>query len=116
LISPIKVDSGANFMPAAVGTIETLGFPAVLAAADAMVKAGAVTLVYYGIAERGNFIVTIRGKISEVNVAIAAGIEAAEKVYGGQVIEYYIIPNPDENVVTVMPIEYTQKVEQFRMF
>jgi carbon dioxide concentrating mechanism protein CcmK len=31
-------------MPAAVGTIETLGFPAVLAAADAMVKAGAVTL------------------------------------------------------------------------
>ncbi|HEY9597998.1 MAG TPA: BMC domain-containing protein, partial [Cyanophyceae cyanobacterium] len=37
-------------MPAAVGTIETVGFPAVLAAADAMVKAGAVTLVYYGLA------------------------------------------------------------------
>lgn len=111
-----SVDTGADLMPAAVGTIETLGFPAVLAAADAMVKAGAVTLVYYGMAEKGNFIVSIRGKISEVNIAVAAGIEAAEKVYGGQVMEYYIIPNPDENVVTVMPIDYTQKVEQFRTF
>jgi microcompartment protein CcmL/EutN len=103
-------------MPAAVGTIETLGFPAVLAAADAMVKAGAVTLVYYGIAERGNFIVTVRGRVAEVKVAVAAGIEAAEKAYGGKVVEYYIIPNPDANVVEVMPIEYTRKVEQFRMF
>jgi microcompartment protein CcmL/EutN len=103
-------------MPAAVGTIETLGFPAVLAAADAMVKAGAVTLVYYGIAERGNFIVTVRGRVAEVKIAVAAGVEAVEKTYGGKVIEYYIIPNPDENVVQVMPIEYTQKVEQFRMF
>lgn len=103
-------------MPAAVGTIETLGFPAVLAAADAMVKAGAVTLVYYGLAEKGNFIVSIRGKISEVNVAVAAGIEAAETTFGGVVIAHYIIPNPDENVVEIMPIEYTQKVEQFRTF
>ncbi len=103
-------------MPAAVGTIETLGFPAVLAAADAMVKAGAVTLVYYGLAEKGNFIVSIRGKISEVNVAVAAGIEAAETTFGGVVIAHYIIPNPDSNVVEIMPIEYTQKVERFRTF
>lgn len=103
-------------MPAAVGTIETLGFPAVLAAADAMVKAGAVTLVYYGLAEKGNFIVTVRGKISEVKVAVEAGIEAAEKAFGGKVMAHYIIPNPDENIVEVMPIEYTQKVEQFRTF
>ena len=103
-------------MPTAVGTIETLGFPAVLAAADAMVKAGAVTLVYYGLAERGNFIVTIRGRVSEVEVAVAAGVEAAENVFGGEVIAHYIIPNPNENVVEVLPIEYTQKVEQFRTF
>ena len=103
-------------MPAAVGTIETLGFPAVLAAADAMVKAGAVTLVYYGLAEKGNFIVAVRGKISEVRVAVGAGIEAAENAFGGQVIAHYIIPNPTENVVDVLPIEYTQKVERFRTF
>jgi microcompartment protein CcmL/EutN len=103
-------------MPAAVGTIETLGFPAVLAAADAMVKAGAVTLVYYGIAERGNFIVSVRGRVAEVKAAVAAGLEAVEKVYGGKVMEYYIIPNPNENVVEVMPIDYTAQVEQFRIF
>lgn len=103
-------------MPAAVGTIETLGFPAVLAAADAMVKAGAVTLVYYGLAEKGNFIVSVRGKISEVKVAVGAGIEAAQNTFGGEVIAHYIIPNPNENVVEVMPIEYTQKVERFRTY
>lgn len=103
-------------MPAAVGVIETLGFPAVLAAADAMVKAGAVTIVYYGLAESGQFLVAIRGRVAEVETAVAAGIVAAEEAYGGQVITHYIIPNPTENVETVLPIEYSAKVEQFRMF
>lgn len=102
-------------MPQAVGTIETLGFPAVLAAADAMVKAGAVTLVQYVIVEKGNFMVSVRGKVSEVNISVAAGIKAAETVYGGEVISHYIIPNPTENVETIMPIHFTEKVEQFRM-
>lgn len=101
-------------MPAAVGTIETLGFPAVLAAADAMVKAGSVTLVYYGLAESGRFIVSVRGRVSEVKIAVAAGVEAGEAAYGGQVITHYIIPNPTENVEDVLPIEYTAKVERFR--
>lgn len=103
-------------MPAAVGVIETLGFPAVLAAADAMVKAGAVTLVYYGLAESGRFIVTVRGRVAEVKTAVRAGIEAGNQAYGGQVITHYLIPNPPENIETVLPIKYTQKVEQFRMF
>lgn len=103
-------------MPAAVGVIETLGFPAVLAAADAMVKAGAVTVVYFGIAESGEFLVAIRGRVAEVKTSVAAGIAAAEEVYGGKVITHYIIPNPTENVETILPIEYTRKVEQFRMF
>jgi microcompartment protein CcmL/EutN len=103
-------------MPAAVGVIETLGFPAVLAAADAMVKAGAVTIVYYGMAESGRFLVAIRGRVAEVETAVAAGIVAGEEAYGGQVITHYIIPNPTENVETVLPIEYSAKVEQFRMF
>jgi microcompartment protein CcmL/EutN len=100
-------------MPAAVGVIETLGFPAVLAAADAMVKAGRVTLVYYGMAESARFLVTIRGSISEVRPAVEAGIEAANKAYGGEVVTHYIVPNPPENVVAVLPIEYTQASEPF---
>lgn len=47
---------------------------------------------------------------------MAAGIAAGEQVHGGEVITHYIIPNPSENVETVLPIEYTKKTEQFRIF
>lgn len=102
-------------MPEAVGVIQTLGFPSVLAAADAMVKAGRVTIVYYDIAESGHQVVAVRGPISEVKPAVEAGIEAAEKAPPhGQLISYYIVPNPPENVESVLPLEYTEKVEEFR--
>ncbi|MEB3181161.1 MAG: carbon dioxide-concentrating mechanism protein CcmK [Nostocaceae cyanobacterium] len=102
-------------MPAAVGVIETLGFPAVLAAADAMVKAGEVTLVYYGIAESGQFLVAVRGHVAEVKTAVAAGIAAGEETFGGKVTTHYIVPNPPENVETVLPIHFTRKSEPWRV-
>lgn len=101
-------------MPEAVGVIETLGFPPILAAADAMVKNGRVTLVYFDIAEKGNFYVVIRGGISEVQPAMAAGLEAAKNTFGGQVMSHYIVPNPPENVVEVLPIHYKESVVRFR--
>lgn len=101
-------------MPMAVGVIETLGFPAVLAAADAMVKAGRVTLVYFGQAESARMLVAIRGNVSEVNVAMEAGIIAGEKAHGGEVITHYVVPNPPENVVAILPIDYTKASEPFR--
>lgn len=100
-------------MPMAVGVIQTLGFPGILAAADAMVKSGRVTLVYFGLAERSEFLVAIRGSTSEVRPAIEAGIEAAKKTYGCQEISYYIVPNPPENLEAVLPIQYTPEVERF---
>ena len=101
-------------MPEAVGVIQTLGFPAVLAAADAMVKGGRVTLVYFDKAERGDFLVAIRGPVSEVKQGMEAGLAAAENTFGGKVQSHYLVPNPPPNVVDVLPIEYTEKVEQFR--
>lgn len=101
-------------MPEAVGVIQTLGFPPVLAAADAMVKGGRVTLVYFDLAERGEFLVAIRGSISEVEPAMKAGLEAAKTAYNGEVVSHYIVPNPPENVVAVLPIEYTEKSQRFR--
>ncbi|MBD2137382.1 carbon dioxide-concentrating mechanism protein CcmK [Anabaena sp. FACHB-1237] len=103
-------------MPMAVGAIETLSFPTVLASADAMVKAAAVTLVYYGIAESGRLIVAIRGQVSEVQTAMTAGIAAGEQVPGGQVVTYYIVPNPPENVEAILPIHFTEESEPFRIF
>ncbi|WP_199245447.1 carbon dioxide-concentrating mechanism protein CcmK [[Phormidium] sp. ETS-05] len=101
-------------MPEAVGVIETDGFPAVLAAADAMVKAGRVAIVYYGMAESARLLVAIRGPVAEVRQGMEAGIDAGEKVGKGKVITHYIVPNPPQNVVAVLPIEYTKTSEQFR--
>jgi microcompartment protein CcmL/EutN len=95
-------------MPQAVGVIQTVGFPPVLAAADAMVKESAVTLVYYGLAERAEFLVIIRGVLAEV--------KAAEEAAGGIVASHYIIPNPPDNVEQVMDIRYTSKVDDFRFY
>jgi microcompartment protein CcmL/EutN len=101
-------------MQKAVGVIQTLGFPPVLAAADAMVKGGKVTLVYYDLAERAEFMVVIRGPNSEVEIAMKKGIEAAQNTPGGEVVSYYIVPNPPDNVVGVLPIEYTEKDIPYR--
>ncbi len=103
-------------MPQAVGAIETLGFPSVLAAADAMVKSAEVTIVYYGIAESGRLIVVVRGQVAEVQRAMESGIAAGSETFGGQVITYYVIPNPPENIETVLPIHFTSKSEPFRIF
>lgn len=98
-------------MPAAVGVIQTLGFPPVLAAADAMVKAARVTLVDYQLAESAQFFVVIRGPVSEVNRAMEEGLKAIEKVEGGKLINHYIVPNPTENIVGVLPIDYSDLVD-----
>ncbi|AFY38908.1 microcompartments protein [[Leptolyngbya] sp. PCC 7376] len=101
-------------MQEAVGVIQTLGFPAVLAAADAMVKAGRVTIVFFDKAERGNFMVVIRGTTSEVRPAMEAGLRAAEEIFGGEVTTHYTVPNPPDNVVTILPLEYTEAANQYR--
>jgi microcompartment protein CcmL/EutN len=79
-----------------------------------MVKGGRVTLVYYDIAESANFVVAIRGSTSEVEPAMQAGLAAIAKVHGAELISHYIVPNPPPNIVAVLPIEYSEKVERFR--
>jgi len=98
----------------AVGALETKGFPGILAAADAMVKAGRVTLVGYLRAGSARFTIMIRGDVSEVKNAMSAGIAAVENVYGGTLESWVIIPRPHENVEAVLPIDYTESVEEFR--
>lgn len=98
----------------AVGSIETKGFPGILAAADAMVKAGRVTLVGYIRVGSARFTVLIRGDVSEVKTAMAAGIDAVEKTFGATLESWVIIPRPHENVVAVLPIAYTPAVQEYR--
>ena len=98
----------------AVGSIESKGFPGILAAADAMVKAGRITIVGYIRAGSARFTLNIRGDVQEVKTAMAAGIDAIERTEGATLETWVIIPRPHENVVGVLPIDYSDQVEQFR--
>ena len=102
-------------MSIAVGMIETLGFPAVVEAADAMLKAASVTLVGYEKIGSGRVTVIIRGNVSAVQVSIAAGIESVKRVNNGEVLSTHIITRPNENLEYVLPICYTEAVSQFRV-
>ncbi|NEQ65602.1 MAG: BMC domain-containing protein [Symploca sp. SIO1B1] len=101
-------------MSIAVGMLETLGFPAVVEAADAMVKAARVTLVGYEKIGTGRVTVIVRGDVSEVQASIDAGIGNAGRVSGGKVLSHHIIARPHENLEYVLPIRYTDDVDQFR--
>ncbi|MDJ0718950.1 MAG: carbon dioxide-concentrating mechanism protein CcmK [Prochloraceae cyanobacterium] len=103
-------------MPAqpAIGSIETKGFPGILAAADAMVKAGRITIVGYIRAGSARFTLNVRGDVSEVKTAMEAGIEAVKRTEGATLETWVIIPRPHDNVVAVLPIDYNENVEVFR--
>ena len=101
-------------MPIAVGMIETKGFPAVVEAADAMVKATRVTVVGYDKSGSGLVTVIVRGDVSEVQASVAAGVVNVKRVNGGEVLSTHIIARPHENLEFVLPIRYTDAVEQFR--
>ncbi len=104
-------------MPIAVGVIETQTFPAILAAADAGVKAGRVTIACQERSESGRQFVAFRGQVAEVERAVKAGIAAVEPLPNyAEVTTYYIVPNPPENIESVLPIHYTEESEPFRVF
>lgn len=100
-------------MTFALGMIEVYGVPAALEAGDAMCKAARVTLVGYENTDLGRITVLIRGNVGEVNVAVAAGLEAVSRVNGNQVISDHIIPRPHENLEYALPIHRSTNVEHF---
>ena len=87
-------------MSIAVGMVETLGFPAVVEAADAMVKAADVKLVSKEKITAALITVKIVGEVAAVKSAVDAGTAAAQRV--GQLISAHVIPRPDgqlENMI-----------------
>jgi ethanolamine utilization protein EutM len=80
----------------AIGMIETKGYVAALAAADAMVKAANVTLVGREEVGDGLVAVTIIGDVGAVKAATEAGSEAASQV--GELISVHVTPRPHVEV------------------
>jgi ethanolamine utilization protein EutM len=80
-------------MSEALGMIETKGYVAALAAADAMVKAANVTIVGRAEVGDGLMAVTIVGDVGAVKAATEAGAETAGQV--GELVSVHVIPRPN---------------------
>ncbi len=89
-------------MAEALGMIETRSFPAVVEAADAMVKAAKVELVSYEKTGGGYVTAIIRGDVAAVKAACDAGRVGAARV--GEVVAIHIIARPHQNVDEVIPL------------
>ena len=79
-------------MSEALGMIETKGYVAALAAADAMVKAANVTIISREEVGDGLIAVVVRGDVGAVKAATEAWSETASTV--GELISVHVIPRP----------------------
>jgi len=89
-------------MADALGMIEARSFPAMVEAADAMVKAAKVELVSYEETGGGYVTAVIRGDVAAVKAAVDAGIRGAERV--GEVVASHVIARPHESIDAVLPL------------
>ncbi len=80
----------------AIGMIETRGYVAALASADAMVKAANVEIVSRNEVGGGLVSVVIQGDVGAVKAATEAGSEAASQI--GEVVAVHVIPRPHQDL------------------
>lgn len=88
-------------MPKALGLVETKGLVAAIEAADAMVKAANVKFVGREITVPAMITVKVVGETAAVRAAVDAGAAAAQRV--GQLISTHIIPQPDNQLIVLLP-------------
>lgn len=105
LASPPNLDREnrqARLQGAALGLVSTESFPAVVGTADAMLKSADVFLVGYEKTGGGQCTAVVRGGVADVRMAVAAGVETAQKF--GEYVSSTVIPRPLPNLEAVLPI------------
>lgn len=86
----------------AIGLLETRGFPAMVAGADAMLKAADVQLASYETIGEGLCTAIIRGSVANVAMAIEVGMQEAERV--GELHAVMVIPRLLEDLEHTLPV------------
>ncbi|XDE61299.1 carbon dioxide-concentrating mechanism protein CcmK [Arthrospira platensis BEA 1257B] len=99
----------------AVGLLETRGFPAMVGAADAMLKAGDVYFASYEIIGAGLCTAIIRGSVADVAVALEAGMYEAERI--GELNAVMVIPRPLDELEQTLPLAscWIEKVKPLQL-
>jgi carbon dioxide concentrating mechanism protein CcmO len=86
----------------ALGLLETRGFPAMVGAADAMTKAADIKIVAHQTIGSGLCTVIIRGSLSNVAIAVEAGMHEAERI--GELHAVMVIPRPLDDLEHSLPM------------
>ena len=94
----------------AIGLLETRGFPAMVGAADAMTKSAEVTLVSHETIGEGLCTIIIQGSLSNVAIAVEAGMNEAERI--GELNSVMVIPRPLGDLERTLPKTKEAKVPQ----
>ena len=88
-------------MSKALGLVETKGLVAAIEAADAMLKAANVSFAGKTIIRPALVTIKVVGETAAVRSAVDAGSAAATRI--GQVVSTHIIPQPDEQLISMLP-------------
>jgi carbon dioxide concentrating mechanism protein CcmO len=94
--------SGHRLSSHAVGLLETRGFPAMVGAADAMLKAAEVVLTAYEVIGAGLCTVIVRGTASNTAMALEAGMAAADRI--GELHAVMLVPRPLDDLDQTLPL------------
>jgi carbon dioxide concentrating mechanism protein CcmO len=86
----------------AVGLLETRGFPAMVGAADAMLKSADVALAGYETIGSGLCTAIIRGTVSNVAIALDVGMVEAERI--GELHAVMLVPRPLDDLDQTLPL------------
>ncbi|MCA1995185.1 MAG: BMC domain-containing protein, partial [Coleofasciculus sp. S288] len=86
----------------AIGLLETRGFPAMVGAADAMLKAADVQLTAYETIGAGLCTAIIRGAVADVAMALQVGMAEAQRI--GELTAVTVIPRPLEDLEKTLPV------------
>lgn len=98
----IDGESYSRLSNQAVGLLETRGFPAMVGACDAMIKAAEVHLASYEMIGDGLCTAIIRGSVADVAVAVEAGMREAERI--GDFHSLMVIPRPLDDLEKTLPV------------
>lgn len=98
----VQGNSYSRLSNLAIGLLETRGFPAMVGAADAMLKSADVQLAAYETIGDGLCTVIIRGSVADVAVAVEAGMYEAERI--GEFNSLMVIPRPLEDLEKTLPV------------
>jgi carbon dioxide concentrating mechanism protein CcmO len=86
----------------AVGLLETRGFPAMVGAADAMLKAAEVVLAAYETIGAGLCTAIVRGTVANVAMALDVGMAEAERI--GELHAVMLVPRPLDDLDQTLPL------------